>query len=99
MLREGERQGLIPSTDNPELESAIPTRSNLRQEMHRMLAVHEILSNVLQKAQRQDQAVAARVSSLWRDIAVDWLWRELDSVLPLLRLLAPLAETSTGLVS
>ncbi|KAG8915800.1 hypothetical protein FRC00_013569 [Tulasnella sp. 408] len=83
--------------ENLELESAIPTRSNPLQEMHRMLAVHEIVSNILQKAQRRDQAVAARVSSLWRDIAVDWLWRELDSVLPLLTLLAPLAETSTGL--
>ncbi|KAG8915799.1 hypothetical protein FRC00_013568 [Tulasnella sp. 408] len=83
--------------DNPELEYPTPTGSNPRHEMHRMLAVHEIVSNILQNAQRQDQAVAARVSTLWRDIAVDWLWRELDSVLPLLRLLAPLADTSTGL--
>ncbi|KAG8915796.1 hypothetical protein FRC00_013565 [Tulasnella sp. 408] len=65
--------------------------------MHRVLAVYEIVSNILQNAERYDQAMAARVSRLWADIAPDWLWRELDSVLPLLRLLSPLAETSAGL--
>lgn len=77
--------------------SASLTDSNMHQEMHRMLAVHEIVSIILQNARRHDQAMAARTSSLWCDIALDWLWRELDSALPLLRLLAPLAETSTGL--
>ncbi|KAG8914024.1 hypothetical protein FRC01_004255, partial [Tulasnella sp. 417] len=73
------------------------TGSHAYPEMHRMLAVHEIVSNVLRNARSHDQAMAARASRLWCDIALDWLWRELDSVLPLLRLLAPLAETSSGL--
>ncbi|KAG8915797.1 hypothetical protein FRC00_013566 [Tulasnella sp. 408] len=65
--------------------------------MHRALSVHEIISNILQNALPHDQAMAARTSSLWSDIALDWLWRELDSLLPLLRLLAPVVETITGL--
>ncbi|KAG9047628.1 hypothetical protein FS837_001821 [Tulasnella sp. UAMH 9824] len=67
------------------------------QEMHRVLAVHEIVSNILRNVERHGLAMAARVSRLWSDIAPDWLWRELDSVLPLLRLLSPLAATSAGL--
>lgn len=78
-------------------EPAIPTGSNPHREMHRVLSVHEIISNILQNAPPHDQAMAARTSSLWSDIALDCLWRELDSVLPLLRLLAPLVATATGL--
>ncbi|KAG8972854.1 hypothetical protein FRC05_009493 [Tulasnella sp. 425] len=66
-------------------------------EMHRMLAVYEIISNILQNCQRHDQAVAARVSRLWYGVVLDWLWRDIDSVLPLLRLLSPLVDTKSGL--
>ncbi|KAG9019514.1 hypothetical protein FRB90_001176 [Tulasnella sp. 427] len=65
--------------------------------MHRALAVHEILGNILRYAQKPDQARAARVSSLWCDVALDWVWRDIPSVLPLLRLLARLEETNAGL--
>lgn len=64
-----------------------------------MLAVYEIICNILQNCQRHDQAVAARVSRLWCDVALDCLWRNIDSVVPLLRLLSPLVIGESGLVS
>ncbi|KAG8943930.1 hypothetical protein FRC04_002418 [Tulasnella sp. 424] len=62
-----------------------------------MLAVHEIISKIIQNCRPRDQAVAARVSRFWCDVALDWVWRDIDSILPLLRLLAPLVDTESGL--
>lgn len=68
-------------------------------ETHQMLAVHEIISKIIQNCRPRDQAVAARVSRFWCDVALDWVWRDIESILPLLRLLAPLVDTESGLVS
>ncbi|KAG8972852.1 hypothetical protein FRC05_009491 [Tulasnella sp. 425] len=74
-----------------------PVDLDTSQEMHRMLAVHEIISNIVQHCRPHVQAVAARVSRFWCDVALDWLWRDIDSILPLMRLLAPLVDTESGL--
>lgn len=66
--------------------------------MHRALAITELLSHILREVYNDDEGLnlcrgikdMARVSQVcktFRDPALDFLWRNLDSLLPLLRLL------------
>jgi hypothetical protein len=66
--------------------------------MHRALAITELLSHILREVCNDDEGLnlcrgikdMARVSQLcktFRDPALDFLWRNLDSLLPLLQLL------------
>lgn len=62
--------------------------------MHRMLSVHEILSHILGYCNKLDLAAAGLVSRFWNDVALDYLWREIKSVFPLLKILCPLMKTN-----
>jgi len=61
--------------------------------MHRALAISELLSHILgdlyngSRESIQDMASASRVCKVFRDAALDFLWRHIDSLFPLLRLL------------
>lgn len=70
--------------------------------MHRALAITELLTHILRDVYNDDEGLnlrrgikdMARISQVcktFRDPALDFLWRNLDSLLPLLRLL-PLEE-------
>lgn len=64
--------------------------------MHEMLAIYDVLMHILSYSQQRDLAAAARVSRVWSDVALDCLWREIESVLPLVEILFPLVETDDG---
>lgn len=49
--------------------------------------ISEILQQVLGLAGRSTRASAARICKYWSQIALDSLWEELDSLMPLLSLL------------
>ncbi|KAG8943932.1 hypothetical protein FRC04_002420 [Tulasnella sp. 424] len=53
--------------------------------MHQVLGIYEILDHIFSYSSKRDLALAARVSRLWSSIALDYLWREIDSVFPLLK--------------
>lgn len=65
---------------------------------HPLFMLPEILRVILSFAPEESCASAARVSSIWRDIALDWLWRDLPNVFPLLRLFDDLKWTEQGWV-
>lgn len=43
----------------------------------------------------KDQVAPARTNQLWSEIALDLIWKDLDSIIPLLTVLGPLSETKT----
>lgn len=57
--------------------------------MHEALGICEILDYIFSYSQKKDLAIAARVSWLWSNIALDHLWRDIDSVFPLLEVGLP----------
>ncbi|KAG8943931.1 hypothetical protein FRC04_002419 [Tulasnella sp. 424] len=57
--------------------------------MHEVLGIYEILDHIFSYSQKQDLAIAAQVSWLWSNIALDHLWRDIDSVFPLLEVGLP----------
>lgn len=54
--------------------------------MHRALFLPEIFIAILSLLSRQDNARCARVCKLWSDAALDEVWREIDSILNLFRI-------------
>lgn len=54
------------------------------------LQIPEIFKEVKLMSDRTECAVAARVSRAWSPVALDVLWRELDSIYPVLELISPL---------
>ncbi|KAG9034096.1 hypothetical protein FRB95_013865 [Tulasnella sp. JGI-2019a] len=60
---------------------------------HQALSVPDILDEILERSTNSTRAVAARLSSQWLDVALEKLWKDLDSVLPLLTLISPLSNT------
>ncbi|KAH9948842.1 hypothetical protein B0H21DRAFT_787475 [Amylocystis lapponica] len=77
--------------------------------MHRALDIPEIIYEIIQHLQPQtscnycyespqlrDLAKVARVCKALSEPTLDILWRELDNMLPLLRLLSPLQSVSVG---
>ncbi|KAG8910766.1 hypothetical protein FRC01_006142, partial [Tulasnella sp. 417] len=56
----------------------------------RALAVPEILTSVLGLSKKEDLACAALTCRKWSPVALDHLWKELDSIAPLLVLVQPL---------
>ncbi|KAG9026434.1 hypothetical protein FS837_004616 [Tulasnella sp. UAMH 9824] len=52
--------------------------------------VPDILIMILAMVDKPTQAIAARVCRRWNEVALSHLWRLMDSVFPLLKLLAPL---------
>ncbi|KAG8871018.1 hypothetical protein FRB97_009152 [Tulasnella sp. 331] len=52
--------------------------------------VEDVISEIIGLLPKGSQAAAARVSSKWNEIALPKLWRDLDSVVSLLELLAPI---------
>ncbi|KAG8978744.1 hypothetical protein FRB93_010892 [Tulasnella sp. JGI-2019a] len=60
------------------------------------LKIPEILEEVMQLSERPDRAASARVCRSWTPVAIDVLWRDLDSIFPLLELIAPLERDAEG---
>ncbi|KAG9031054.1 hypothetical protein FRB95_003219 [Tulasnella sp. JGI-2019a] len=58
------------------------------------LKIPEILKEVLLLSERPERATSARVCRAWSSIAIDVLWHHLDSIFPLLELIAPLERGS-----
>ncbi|KAG9000335.1 hypothetical protein FRB93_012729 [Tulasnella sp. JGI-2019a] len=54
------------------------------------LGVSEIVNQILQQVNKSTQASAARTCRFWSCIALDWLWRDMESLCPLFQLLSPL---------
>lgn len=51
--------------------------------------VTDILIIILSMVDKPTRAVAARVCRRWNEVALSQLWKSMDSVFPLLKLLAP----------
>lgn len=63
-------------------------------ELHRIL-IPELLTNVLSSLEaNRDLYSTSLVCSSWSDLSLDVLWRTMESVLPLLKALAPMAESA-----
>ncbi|KAH8109629.1 hypothetical protein DFH11DRAFT_1626028 [Phellopilus nigrolimitatus] len=60
--------------------------------MHRVLSVLELLNFIFSYLDRHTHASCARVCKRWTGVALDLLWEELDEVVPLLSILAPLGS-------
>lgn len=54
------------------------------------LRLPEILDRVLMLASQSTQATSAQICQTWSVISLKWLWRDLESVFPLLLILSPL---------
>ena len=61
--------------------------------MHRVLRIPELLQIVFGTLDLPSNTVNARVCKQWSDIALDKLWREVDDLYLLFRILAPLTKT------
>ncbi|KAG8992519.1 hypothetical protein FRB94_011530 [Tulasnella sp. JGI-2019a] len=59
-----------------------------------VLKTPEILREVLLLSERPERAKSARVCRAWSSIVIDVLWADLDSIFPLLELIAPLERDS-----
>lgn len=65
--------------------------------MHRALSIPEVLRLILSlDISRETMRNAALTCSRWKDPALDQLWKELDSVFPLLWVLIPLELEAVG---
>lgn len=65
----------------------------------RALAISEVLELTFSLCRRRDAVQCARVCTSWKDLALDRVWRDLESLLPLFEILAPLdllGESSSG---
>ena len=63
------------------------SRSDVLPASVRVLSIAEVLDAVMSFGRRGDQARCIRVCKAWRDICVPRIWRSLDGLPPLLRLL------------
>jgi F-box-like len=64
--------------------------------MHRVLRIPELLQMVFGVLDLPSNTVNARVCKQWSDIALEMLWRDVDDLYLLLKILAPLAKTVEG---
>ena len=64
--------------------------------MHRVLRIPELLQIIFSILDLPSNTVNARVCKQWSDIALDILWREIDDLYLLFRILAPLTKTVEG---
>lgn len=62
---------------------------------HAALNLPEIVAGILEASDQADRAASARVCREWSTIALDKLWRSLDSLLPLFVLLSPVVMHDT----
>ncbi|KAG8915897.1 hypothetical protein FRC00_008438 [Tulasnella sp. 408] len=56
------------------------------------LSIPEVLSLIFSNGSPETQAACARVCKKWSEVALDELWRELEDIYPLLRLLIPFED-------
>ena len=61
--------------------------------MHRVLRIPELLQMIFGILDLPSNTVNARVCKQWSDIALDILWREIDELYILFKILAPLTKT------
>ncbi|KAH8109617.1 hypothetical protein DFH11DRAFT_1730892 [Phellopilus nigrolimitatus] len=64
--------------------------------LQRVLAVEELLDVIFDFATRDTKARCARVCKSWSNVALDSLWKSMDSVRPALSLLSPMVEEVPG---
>ena len=64
--------------------------------MHRVLRIPELLQMIFCTLDLPSNAVNARVCKQWSDIALDILWREIDELYILFKILAPLIKSVEG---
>ncbi|KAG9022038.1 hypothetical protein FS837_006784, partial [Tulasnella sp. UAMH 9824] len=62
----------------------------IQTQSHRVLAIPELIRNIFQYSGNSDCASGAIVNKEIGAIALDVLWREMDSIIPLLNILSPL---------
>ena len=60
--------------------------------MHRVLRIPELLQMIFSILDPPSNTVNARVCKQWSDIALDILWREIDELYVLFKILAPLTK-------
>ncbi|KAG9012729.1 hypothetical protein FRB93_001282 [Tulasnella sp. JGI-2019a] len=68
-----------------------PNNASYTFSAHPALSVPDILEEIMGRSSNSTRAVAACLSSQWLDVALEKLWKDLDSVLPLLKLISPLS--------
>jgi len=56
---------------------------------HTALLIPELLRNIFSFADRNDNVSHACVCKQWSDIALDFVWKEVENILQLLTLLRP----------
>ncbi|KAG8969684.1 hypothetical protein FRC03_001556 [Tulasnella sp. 419] len=83
------------SEEAPPLISLLPVTSSLR----RVLDTPELLSNILELATPACQVAAAQVCNSWGSNAFRFIWRDMESLIPLLNLLTPVKRKVGGGVS
>lgn len=69
--------------------SSAPDMANTR--IPRALEMLEVLDTVMNFAENATLAACARVSSRWSALALDHLWRHMESIVPIMELISPLA--------
>ncbi|KIO32348.1 hypothetical protein M407DRAFT_4540 [Tulasnella calospora MUT 4182] len=63
--------------------------------MDRLLSTPELLLTIFSFADKGTLLASARVCQTWSPQALDYLWRDLDSVVPLLQLICPTAQSGS----
>ncbi|KAG8955282.1 hypothetical protein FRC00_005457 [Tulasnella sp. 408] len=81
----GKRKSSIAPEGSPEAALPLPPAATIR-----ALAIPEILISVLSLCEKADLGRAALTSRKWSPVALDYLWKELNSIVPLLVLIRPL---------
>ncbi|KAI0060964.1 hypothetical protein BV25DRAFT_1839295 [Artomyces pyxidatus] len=62
---------------------------------HRVLAIPELLTLVFSFGDRVNNATYSLVNKQWREIALDNIWREVDCLYYLFRILVPMSQSPT----
>lgn len=70
--------------------SSVHGEDPVQKQPHRVLAIPELIRNIFQYSEDEDCASGALVSRTIGEVALDVLWREMDSLFPLLNVLSPL---------
>ena len=65
--------------------------------MHQVLLISEIVTHIFYYlTNKADQFTAIRICKAWFDIGIDHLWRDIEDVRFIFRILAPIVKSSYG---
>ncbi|KAG8843061.1 hypothetical protein FRB96_004378 [Tulasnella sp. 330] len=87
------------SSNFPYLQAQVrmpPAVVKSRPPAHRALSVSDILDEIIERLPNSGRAASARVSSRWLEPSLEKLWKNLNSILPLLKLVSALSDTYDG---